>query len=492
MSAYFLGIDCGSTVIKAALFDQLGHEIFVARDRSETIFSEPGFAETHIEDTWQKAAKVCRTVVDESGVSVSSIRAVGVSGHGNGLYALDITDTPIVAVKSLDARASELCDAVRSQANYSQLRQLNHQGVWPAQTAMLLKWLKRNQPETYRKIATVLFCKDYINFKLTGVRSTEVGDLSASGLFDFKSHSVSTALLEILDIAEMKPCIPIPKQPEDIIGSINTLAAEQTGLMSGTPVIAGAFDVVANAIGSGARRHGQASVVVGSWSINQVVCKQLPSSDLFMTCLFPGQQYLAMENSATSAANLEWFVKTYIEPTLPNGADVFADCNRAVETVTIDESLPMFHPYLYGSKDSTSAGANFFGLRSWHGHAQMLYAIYEGILFGHMEHFDVLAAKDVHFSHVALSGGGARSEYWSQLFATGLKRTIQVTQCQEVGARGIAMLAAVATDFYENIDESIQHMARDSVEFAPNPEDQIILQQRYRKYLQISQFINQL
>jgi len=495
VSEYVLGIDCGNTAIKAAIFNLSGSEIAVSSTPVETVFSQPGYAESDLALLWQSCTQVIRESLAKANLKGSDIKAIGCSGHGNGLYLLDENKQPTTAIKSLDSRAETLSKEFQGLDTYASLRDLNHQGAWPSQTATLLKWLKINQPETYQRSSTLLFCKDYLNFKLSGRLATDFGDLSASGLFDFQSHSVSAQVLSFFDIYEVADMVPAVFNSEQTIGSVQLSAAESTGLVTGTPVIAGMIDVVASAVGAGSFEHGQASLIAGTWSINQVISNTLPTANIFMSCVFPGDRYLALECSATSAANLEWFVSEFFqsEKQLAQGLDknVFDFCNQLVEKVAVDENLPIYHPYLYGSKDNGHIGANFFGVCGWHNRSHLLYAVYEGIVFGHREHVEKLANFEIKFDAVVLSGGGSRSAVWCQMFANILNITVKVTPCDEAGARGVAMAAATAVGLFENFDEAVSSMRGEYQSFYPKQEVQPVLLARKNKYQKISLFLNQ-
>lgn len=495
MSEYVLGIDCGNTAIKSAIFDLSGREVAVASAHVETLFSQPGFSESNLTLLWQSCTQVIRESLEKANIQGSDIKAIGCSGHGNGLYLLDKNNEPTIAIKSLDSRADKLSSEIQALESYESLRELNHQGAWPSQTATLAKWVKLNEPEIYQRSSTLLFCKDYINFKLSGILATDLGDLSASGLFDFQSHSVSEQLLSIFDIEDIAEKLPKIFHSEQTIGSVQSSAADRTGLVAGTPVIAGMVDVVACAIGAGSFEHGQASLIAGTWSINQVISNTLPTADIFMSCVFPGDRYLALECSATSASNLEWFVGEFFqaEKQVAQVLDkkVFDFCNQLVEQVEVDENLPLYHPYLYGSKDNAHIGANFFGVSGWHNRSHLLYAVYEGIVFGHQEHVDKLARFDINFDHIVLSGGGSRSAIWCQLFADILNVTVSVTPCAEAGARGIAMAAATSVGLFGSFDEAVASMRGEYQTFYPNKDAQAVLFVRKNKYQKISRFLSE-
>lgn len=495
MSEYILGIDCGNTAIKSAIFDLTGREIAVAHTRVETLFSQPGFSESNLMLLWQACTQVIRESLTKANLKGSDIKAIGCSGHGNGLYLLDKNNAPTIAIKSLDSRAEKLSSEIQGLDNYTLLRELNHQGAWPSQTATLVKWVKLNDPETYHRSHTLLFCKDYINFKLSGILSTDLGDLSASGLFDFQSHSVSEQLLSMFGIQDVAQKIPQIFCSEQTIGFVHAIAAECTGLAVGTPIIAGMVDVVASAIGAGSFEHGQASLIAGTWSINQVISNTLPTENIFMSSIFPGDRYMALECSATSASNLEWFVGEFFqtEKQVAEVLDkkVFDFCNQLVEQVQLDENLPIYHPYLYGSKDKAHIGANFFGVCGWHNRSHLLYAIYEGIVFGHQEHIEKLARFNIKFNRVVLSGGGSRSAVWCQLFADILDVIVDVTPCEESGARGVAMAAATSVGLFVNFEQAVTSMRGDYQSFYPNKTTQPMLLARKKKYQKISRFLHE-
>lgn len=495
MSEFVLGIDCGNTAVKAAIFDLKGQEIAVASARVETLFPQAGYTESNLNSLWQSCSHVINEALIKANLSGSDIKAIGTSGHGNGVYLLDKNNEPLKAIKSLDSRAENLANEIQVSDEYTLLREVNHQGAWPSQTATLLKWLKLNEPNTYALGASVLFCKDYLNFKLTGELATDYGDLSASGLFDFQTHTVSGQLLAMFDIEEVANKLPAVFQSEQIIGKVTEATATVTGLAAGTPVIAGMFDVVSSAMGTGVFEHAQASMIAGTWSINQVVSNHLPTSELFMCCVFPGNRFLALENSATSASNLEWFVSEFFQ-TEKQVAQVldkklFEFCNELVEQVELEENLPVFHPYLYGSKDNAHAGANFFGVSGWHNRAHLLYAVYEGIVFGHLEHVEKLARFDIGFDHVVLSGGGSRSKVWCQLFADVLNIDVYVTPCEEAGARGVAIAAATAVGLFDSLDSAVSSMRGEYHCYSPRAERRDLLTLRQKKYQKISAFLNE-
>ncbi|NOH23328.1 FGGY-family carbohydrate kinase [Vibrio europaeus] len=485
MSLYALGIDCGNTAVKAALFDQNGTEVAAVANNYPTRIPCPDHTEADLAECWQLCADAIRRVIAAAGIEATQIAALGCSGHGNGVYLLDEQRQPLLAIKSLDNRAEHEVSQFQASKDYQALLRRNRQGVWSSQTAVLLHWLKCHQADVYQNIGQVLFCKDYLNFQLTGECVTEWGDLTASGLFDFESDTVSEELLAAYGITDIKTKLPPIYNSQDVIGAVTPQAAEVTGLAIGTPVIAGMFDVVACAYGSEADSTGSTSVVAGTWNINQVVTDSLPPQEVFMACKMNERQYLAIESSTCSASNLEWLVQRFFTEKQQRaqhaGGSVFEEFNQQLNQLAINAECPMFLPYLYGTTDKQPPMASLLGLKGWHQDIHVVYAFYEGIVFAHLEHISRLRQAGYPIDSIAISGGASRSDYWCQLFADVLNVEVDASKSDEVGARGVAMMALKsvcgAAKPANAASESLT-----SRHFAPKPERVDFFATRFEKY----------
>ncbi|RUT84836.1 carbohydrate kinase, partial [Mesorhizobium sp. USDA-HM6] len=169
-------------------------------------------------------------------------------------------------------------------------------------------------------------------------------------------------------------------------------------------------------------------IIAGTWSVNQVFSTApVVDPDVFMVARFGPGRFVNIESSATSAANLEWYVREFVERGSHLG-DPFGHCNAAVGEVTPAWDDPIFHPFLYGSGQSAEFRAGFYGLAGWHSEGHLLRALFEGVMFEHRRHIDVLKDAGVGFDKAVLSGGGSRSEHWPQIFADGLGVPITVPE----------------------------------------------------------------
>ncbi len=430
-----LGIDIGNTVVKAVLFDLKGRQIARHGVDGATLKPAPGMVERPVAELWANAKAAVSGCLATAKVDAARIAAIGLAGHGNGLYLLDKDDQPLLGVQSLDTRAAGLAADLDARAGPA-MHAICLQRPWPSQTPMLLAWIKKHQPEIYARAGTLCFAKDIIGWRLTGQRASEVSDMSAAGLLRLPDARYDDALMALYGLADAMPLLPTLVQPTDVVGHVTADAAAATGLRVGTPVVAGYFDVIASALGSGAIGAGAASIVLGSWSINQVFADS-PTNDpsVFMVTAFGPGRFANMDNSATSAANLEWYARTLIERDGHQG-DAFALANDLVGRASVAPDDPMFHPFLYGGRHGAHQRGGFYGLAGWHDEGHMLRALYEGVCFEHRRHVETLTAAGASITHLTLSGGGARSAWWPQMMADILGLPVRLGAAEETGALG--------------------------------------------------------
>ena len=365
-SRYFLGLDAGNTVIKAVLFDTDGRQVAMHALDGQSSTPEPGHVERDLNELWANARTAIAGCLASAGIAPGSIAGIGCAGHGNGLYLLDRSGAPLTGIQSLDSRAAALAVEL-SASRGDALHSICLQKPWPSQTPTLLAWVRRNRPQLYEAATAVLFCKDYITYKLTGECVSEISDMAGAGLLRMPGCTYDDSLLALYGIPEAREMLPRLVAPCEIAGKVTRGAAEATGLAEGTPVIAGYFDVVSSALGSGVVRPGEASIIAGSWSINQVFSEApVVNPSVFMVSAFAPGRFVNMDNSATSAANLEWYVRELVERG-GHHDDPFGFVNDRLSRVSPRFDDPFFLPFLYGSGEGAGYRASFAGLAGWHG-----------------------------------------------------------------------------------------------------------------------------
>jgi L-xylulokinase len=477
-----LGLDAGNTIVKAVLFDLEGRQVSACAVDGHSATPEPGHVERDLDELWRNASEAMRRCVSDAGVDPTRIVAAGCAGHGNGLYLLGRDDRPLVGIQSLDTRAADLAEELATEHG-ADIHAASLQQPWPSQTPVLLSWLRRYRPETLERAGTLLMCKDYITFKLTGRTTSEISDMSGCGLLRMPGCSYDDDLLALYGLQGLRRLLPPLIDPTAIAGTVTAEAAAQTGLAVGTPVVGGYFDVIASALGSGVVAPGAVSIIAGTWSINQYVSREpVVDPDLLMVSAFGSDRFMNMDNSATSASQLEWYVRELVERG-DHHEDPFGFCHRRLADVVPRLDDPYFHPFLSGSSQGAEYRAGFYGLARWHGEGHLLRALFEGVVFEHRRHIEVVRAAGAAFEEATLSGGGARSAFWAQMFADCLGVPISVAESEETGALGAALGAGVGVGVFAGYEDAVAGMTRIRRVFLPDAGLKAHYDSRYDVYL---------
>jgi L-xylulokinase len=487
---YLVGIDNGLTLSKVAIFDLEGRTIGVASRRIEVQYPKPGYTERDMDTVWSKTAEAIRELVETSGINPNEVLAIGNSSHGNGLYMLDRDGQAFrPSIASMDGRAPEIVDewnrpgGVRDRAFPYTL-----QSCWAGQPSVLLAWLKRHEPDSYRKIDKVMMCTDYVKYRLTGEHTTDYSIISGSSLFDSPNRTFSRELLEIYGVPDLFPAMPRPVWGHEIAGKVTPEAARQTGLTAGTPVTGGLFDIDAAAIGAGVISDGILCIIAGTWSINQVITSDpIVDKRVFLCSLYtvPGM-WLTLEASPASATNLEWFVNNFCyeeaQEAKARGISVYDVCNEKVATLAPGSTDIIFHPYLFGSDVQATARAGFYGLGAWHTKTHVLRSLYEGVVYGHMNHIEKLRAAGAKIEKARMTGGGSHSHVWTQMFSDALDLRIEVPEGAEVAARGVAMAAGIGVGVYRDYADAVAKVVQVERVHQPNTQATPHYLARFQEY----------
>ena len=396
---YLLGIDCGSTMVKAAVFDAKGKEHAVASRKVKHIYLHPGWTENDMNALWNGVCEVIREVLERSGIVPKQIASVTCTGHGNGLYLVTNDGTPARnGIISSDARAREYIEKWTRENVLDRILPKTMQSLWPAQPNALLRWLIDHEPETLARTRWLFMVKDYVRYRLTGEAYMELTDMSGTSLIDVGKACYDDEVLEAWGLLDWKHIMPPLRRSAAICGTITPKTAQLTGLLEGTPVAGGMFDIDACGLAVGMTDESIFCMIAGTWGNNQFISKTpVADPDMFMTsCYSIDGYYLMLEGSATSAANLEWFVSQFFQSDREllelrkSSESIYDYCGKLVAQTKPDESTILFLPYLFGGPVSLDAKGVLFGLDGRQTRSQVLRAVLEGIIFGHRWHVERL------------------------------------------------------------------------------------------------------
>jgi L-xylulokinase len=494
MADFLLGIDAGGTAVKVAVIAADGRECGVAGTTLRASHPAPGFSERDPEEMWRALCDNTKRAMAMAGIGAEDIAAIGVTGYGNGFYLIDAAGRPTYpGILAPDIRAAEIItDWQRDGRNEAQLALTWHH-AWAGKPGPLLGWFQRYKPEVLRDSATLLMCKDYLRYRLTGIRAAEVSDLSTSAQIPGDRRAIDPKLFEILGLDDCLRLMPPVIESMTIAGGLTAAAADAMGLKPGVPVSAGCCDNLAIMYGSGVATSEAVVVVSGTWGLHQSFLDKPVTDGSLVICshgAMPGE-YLAIEGSPTSASTLEWFVDTFVRGHVAPGegkgvTDAYEDCNAAVAATSCDDPPVYFMPYLNGAIDDAAARGSLIGFSAWHGFGHMVRAVYEGVAFEHRRHMERLLAARPRPAKARFAGGAARSAVWSEIFAASLDLPLEKPRASELGALGIAIQASVVTGQHRDLASACAAMTGVSHTVMPLPALRRRLDQRYDVYRALS------
>ena len=490
---YYIGLDNGGTLTKAALYTSAGAEVGVCTAETRMITPKPGFAERDMVEMWQANCRVLRELLVQTGVPPAEIAGIACCGHGKGLYLWGKDGKPVRhGILSTDDRAHAYPAQWKKDGTAEKVFKLSYQSILACQPVSLLAWLRDHEAECIGNIKYIFECKDYVRFMLTGEAYGEITDYSGANFVNLTTRAYDDELLRLFGLEFARGMLPPLKSSTDICGHVTDEVARLTGLRAGTPVAGGMFDIDACALAVDAAHEERVCMIAGTWSINEYIRKEaVMDGSVMMNSLFcvPGY-YLIEECSPTSAGNNEWFINTLLPEVKAqakrDGKSVYETVNALVASVPEQAFCPVFLPFLMGSNAHPSAKACFVGLSSHHTRAHILRGVYEGIAFSHRHHFDkLLATRSAPVKVIRLAGGVARSSEWTQIFADVMRRPVETVDVGETGALGCAMAAAVAVGDCKNFEEAAQAMVKTRSRAEPKPENAAVYEQKYAVYRQV-------
>ncbi|XBS69482.1 FGGY-family carbohydrate kinase [Acerihabitans sp. KWT182] len=488
--ACFLGIDIGGTVTKAGLYSAEGNEVGVAERYAALLSPQPGFTERDMEELWQTVCLVIREALSVSRVDPGDILGVSFSSHGKGLYAIDGQGRPVRnGIISSDTRALALVRQWQEQGVDRLTYPRGLQQLWTAHPATLLRWLKINEPENYDRISAVLMVHDYVRYRLTGVIAAEVTNISGSNLYNQHSGEYDPQLMDDFGIGEVRhKTAPVVGSTQQT-GTVTESAAQSCGLAVGTPVYGGLFDVVASAVCSGLCDDQVLSAVAGTWSIATCVTDGIIPADypyVWGRYCVPGK-YFVHEGSPTSAANLAWFMRHFCG----DEKDPYRQFDQWVAERSGHDTELVFLPYLFGSNYSLNLAGGLVGMRSHHEKADIIYALYEGIVFSHLLHQDRILRLNPQVKRIRITGGPTHSAVWMQMFADAGNLPLDVINIKQSGCRAAALCAAVGRGYYADFAQAMAAAKPDVRTYIPRRDVHSQLRRQMDRYLDTAKALSE-
>ena len=494
---YFLTIDSGGSNIKCAIFDSEGSELASVSAIPETSSPHDGYVERRADAVWDCCCGVIRAALARSGLDSRDISAISLCGYGGGICLCDSSGKAVSPViVSTDTRAAEELAALRSSGRADEIFAVSHQQPWEGQAAPMLNWFCTHERDILARARYALCIKDYIRLRLTGEASGEITDSSNLNIIDPKTAALSPELLRLGGIAELVHLFDYPiRLPHSHAGSVSGAAAEDTGLRIGTPVAAGLYDVSACTMGCGCLSSESMAVTIGTWAMAAYFDTDYSHADknTIVTASAMKDRFLLEQGSATGTANLNWFLRSIISPMHPRlDADgMYALCSKVISEKSPAERDVFFVPYLFASCGHPSAKGGFFNLSANRSAEDMLYAVLEGIMFSAMHHIRLLCCGNRRFERIALAGGAAASNEWSQMLCDMLQLPVSIMCGKQQGARGAAMCAGIVSGAFADYKQAADAMAKTEKVLLPRKEYVAVWTDKAAKYEKILQSLDE-
>jgi xylulokinase len=434
----FLGIDIGTSGVKAVVLDADGGVVAQGLAALTVSRPQPTWSE-QAPDAWWQATVAAVQAIDPA--VRRSVRGAGVAGQMHGATLLGDDDRPLrPAILWNDGRSFAECEELEAAADF---RGIGGNIVMPGFTAPKLAWVAKHEPEVFERVRTVLLPKDYVRLRMTGDKASDVSDSAGTLWLDVAARTWSDALLAAtgLSVAQM----PRLAEGTEVTGRLRAEVAELWG-MPAVPVVGGGGDNAAGAAGVGVVREGDALLSLGTSGVTFVATDAFRPNPAravhaFCHCL-PGTWH-QMSVHLSAASCVDWIARA-------TGAAGAAELFARAEAVGPAAGPELFLPYLSGERtphnDALVRGA-FLRLDNETDAGRLAQAVLEGVAFGLADGLDALRDAGSRPERLAVIGGGARSGYWGRIIAAAFGAQLVYLQGGEVGpALGAARLAQVAVD----------------------------------------------
>ncbi|XZE19286.1 xylulokinase [Pirellulaceae bacterium SH449] len=459
--AYYIGIDIGTSGTKSLLIDGAGNILAESAAEYPVHMPKPLWTEQDPEDWWTAVKKTVKAVVKAAKVKKNEVKAIGLSGQMHGSVFLNKKGKVIrKALLWNDQRTAKECDEITTRAGgRDELIRMVGNPALTGFTAPKLLWLRNNEPKNYDSLAHLLLPKDDIRRRLTGEFATDASDASGMLLLDVKKRQWSTELLGKLDV---DPTILAKVyESEQITGTLLPEVAEELGLTTDCKVVGGAGDCAAGAVGNGIVKQGVLTASLGTSGV--MFChSDTPQYDsqgrLHTFCHAVHGKWHMMGVTLSAAGSLQWFVNQLcVELNAKRGVDPYQTINMEAAAVPAGAEGLFFLPYLAGERtphaDPHARGC-FVGLTNKHSRGHMARAVMEGVTYSLRESLDILDQLEVPVKEIRVSGGGSKSPLWKQIMADTFGQKACTINAEQGPAFGVALLAAVGSGEYKNIEEA--------------------------------------
>jgi xylulokinase len=484
-----LGIDVGTSGTRAVLLDDKG-VVVCAADGEHAPMSSPqlGWAEQDPRDWWRAACSSIKECLAKGNVQPGDLAGIGVTGQMHGLVLLDERGEVLrPSIIWCDQRTEEQCRAITERLGRKRLIELVANPALTGFTLPKIFWVREHEPAIWGRTRTVLLPKDYVRFRLTGAFATDVADASGTLLFDVANRRWSSSMLELSGVPQ--EFLPRVFESPEITSCISKEGAAATGLREGIPVVAGAGDQAAGAVGMGIVQPGDVSATIGTSGVVFAATSAPsiePEGRIHTFChAVPGRWHV-MGVTQGAGLSLRWFRDQFCSAN--NGSASYDELTKEAAKAPPGADGLLWTPYLMGERtphlDPHARGA-LVGLTAQHTRAHVMRAILEGVAFSLRDTLTIFDEINVPVKSIRLGGGGSRSALWQQIQADVYGNTVELISAEEGAAYGAGLLAGVGTGVWSSVDAACTAAVHVAKRIEPIEGNVELLNRRYEEYRKV-------
>lgn len=417
----------------------------------------------------------------------AAITAIGLSGQMHGAVLLDGRGQVLrPSIIWCDQRTAEECRWLEAEVGTTRLLELTSNPALTNFTLTKLLWVRTHEPDVWARVRHVLLPKDYVRFKLSGAHAIDVADASGTLMLDVAKRRWSDEMLAAADIR--REILPEVFESPAVSATLSSEAAQLLGLAPGTPIVAGAGDQAAGAVGMGITRPGTVSVTIGTSGV-VFAATERPALDrkgrIHTFChAIPGRWHV-MGVTQAAGLSLRWLRDQW-----GVGADdaAYEQLTKDAAAVPAGSDGVLWAPYLMGERtphtDPDVRGA-LLGLAASHTRGHVARAVLEGVAFSLRDSFGIFHELDVPTTRVRVGGGGARSALWRGIQAAVYNHAVETVVAEEGAAYGAALLAGVGAGIWPSVDEACDAVVRTKAVTSPEASAVAILETRYAQFQRV-------
>lgn len=483
-----LGIDIGTQGAKVLVIDFNGHIHAISTSSYDFEVRQQGWAEQHPLQWWNGVTEALKDLF-EKGIDPKAIIGIGVSGQMHSLVLLDKNKEELgTAILWNDVRTVAECDDIYEALGKKTIFSITRNSVLPGFTAPKLLWIRKNEPDRYTKIHHMMQPKDYIVFKLSGMLSCDVSDASGTSLFNVNERQWSDEMIKGLNIP--KEWLPDVYESQTIVGEVSKEASQLTGLIAGTPIVAGAGDNAAAALGNGIYEEGKGIISVGTSGTVFAPLKAVPQiideddlSTLHLFCHCLPETWHVMGVTLSAGMSLRWYKDTFTNTS-------YDELLTGVSSVQAGSDGLIFLPYLNGERtphNDPNAKGVFFGINYRHSQNHFTRAVLEGVSFSLKDCLELIKKLNIHLDTIYVTGGASKSQIWRQILSEVINHPLRAFEEREGPAYGAALLAGLGISVWSgpeqfpNFFEDSQYTKMDQKNISTYEEIYLTYQKLYKK-----------